>query len=378
VIGENWQCSPVAGTLCIPSAPGTRTIGGEEEYDGVRKLGQGSAMHDSDDLQVFRQWVILRTLAARRHGMSIRELAEDRDVDRQTIRRDLKLLKSIGFPLVETEGEHGRKTWSFSGKEGCPPLQFTFDEAVALSLVRPFLEPLAGTELWEACHRAIRKVQATLSEEALAHFKKLQGVFHFTNCGFGSYASKAQIIDQLTLAIEDGNAIGLNYQSQDSTRPSKREVYPYKLVSHKGSLYLLGHAPAHNQGRKYKVDRIDSVDARSTRFPKPPEQEIARLLAGSFGIYDGDSEVKVLVKFQPSAARYVRELNWLPVKELTDQPDGTLLARFELTSTIEIESWVLGFGASAEALEPEALHKAVAEELEQLLDRYRRLLTTNN
>jgi hypothetical protein len=62
------------------------------------------------------------------------------------------------FPPVETEGEHGRKTSSFSGKEGCPRRQFTFDEAIALSLVRPFPEPLAGTKLWQACHRATRKV----------------------------------------------------------------------------------------------------------------------------------------------------------------------------------------------------------------------------
>jgi len=60
-------------------------------------------MHDHDDLQVFRQWMILRTLGARRHGMSVRELAEERGVDRQTIRRDLKLLQNLGFPLVESE-----------------------------------------------------------------------------------------------------------------------------------------------------------------------------------------------------------------------------------------------------------------------------------
>jgi len=69
-------------------------------------------MHDHDDSQVFRQWKILRTLGARRLGMSIRELAEERGVDRQTIRRDLKLLQTLGFPLVESKGPRGRKTWS--------------------------------------------------------------------------------------------------------------------------------------------------------------------------------------------------------------------------------------------------------------------------
>ena len=33
-------------------------------------------MNDGDDLQVFRQWMVLRTLAARRLGMSVAELAK--------------------------------------------------------------------------------------------------------------------------------------------------------------------------------------------------------------------------------------------------------------------------------------------------------------
>ncbi len=251
-------------------------------------------MNDHDDLQVIRQWIILRTLTARRHGMSIRELAEERGVDQKTIRRDLDKLRSIGFGLVETDGERGRKRWSLSGKDGLPLLQFTFDEAVALSLARPFLEPLAGTELWEACHRALRKVRATLSEEALAHFVKLQGVYHFTKHGFGSYESKAEFIDQLTVAIEDSKAIALSYQSQHATEPATREVHPCKLVSHKGWLYLLAFAPEHKRVCRYKVDRMHGVELTSTAFVKPSELEIASCLAGSFGIFDGEQEVPSL------------------------------------------------------------------------------------
>src|ERR1017187_10279085 len=135
-------------------------------------------MHDHDDLQVFRQWMVLRTLAARRYGMSVRELAEDRGVVQQTIRRDFKLFISLGFKVKESKGERGRKVYSLSQQEGCPPLTFTFEEAVALSLARPFLEPLCGTELWEAADCALRKIQATLTERALAHFEKLRTVFH--------------------------------------------------------------------------------------------------------------------------------------------------------------------------------------------------------
>ena len=67
-------------------------------------------MHDHDDLQVVRQWMMLRTLGTRRFGMSARELAEEREVDRQTIRRDIELSEPLGLPLVESEVARGPKT----------------------------------------------------------------------------------------------------------------------------------------------------------------------------------------------------------------------------------------------------------------------------
>jgi predicted DNA-binding transcriptional regulator YafY len=95
-------------------------------------------MNDHDDLQVFRQRMILRTLGARRNGMTIRDPAPERGVDQQTSRRDLKTLKMLGFLLEETEGPRGRKVWRSPRNDGGAPLQFNFDEAVAPLPVRPF------------------------------------------------------------------------------------------------------------------------------------------------------------------------------------------------------------------------------------------------
>ena len=78
-------------------------------------------------------------------------------------------------------------------------------------------------------------------------------------------------------------------------------------------------------------------------------------------------DVTVVVKFLPAAARYVQESTWHQSQVLTRQRDGSLLARFRLSSTVEIKSWVLSFGANAVVLEPEALRAEIAAELEQLI-----------
>jgi predicted DNA-binding transcriptional regulator YafY len=72
----------------------------------------------------------------------------------------------------------------------------------------------------------------------------------------------------------------------------------------------------------------------------------------------------------PPAARYVAEGKWHPSQAMTKMRDGSLILRLRLSNTVEIKSWILGFGASALVLEPDSLRAEIAAELEQLLGAY--------
>lgn len=90
-----------------------------------------------------RQWRLLQTLSARRHGATARELSDEMEVVDKTIRRDLQLLTKTGFPLTEIVGEYGRKSWKLDGGPGIPTLKFNLTEVLSLYLARRFLEPMA-------------------------------------------------------------------------------------------------------------------------------------------------------------------------------------------------------------------------------------------
>jgi predicted DNA-binding transcriptional regulator YafY len=325
-------------------------------------------MHDEPSLM--RHLLLIRTLSARRLGATVKELAHEMGVTEKTIRRDFNRLKQCGFPVIESTEDHGRKIWRVANDGKLPPLAFNVDEAVVLYLARTLLEPLAGTVLWEAAHDAMRKIRATLNEEALKYLDLFANLFHITTHGFGNYSSKSEIIDALSFAIGDRKAVHIAYQSHQATEPATRDVYPYGMVRHKGSLYLAAFAPEHDQIRHYKIDRIDAIEVSTIVFQRPADFEIAKHLAGSFGIYEGDENVTVVVKFLPAVARYVRESNWHPSQVLTRQRDGSLLAQFQLSSTVEIKTWVLSFGANAVVIEPEGLRRAIALELEQWITLY--------
>jgi predicted DNA-binding transcriptional regulator YafY len=325
-----------------------------------------------EDPSLTRQLILIRTLCGRRFGVTVKDLARELGVTERTIHRDFDRLKRCGYSLTETTEDHGRKTWQVANDGKLPPLTFTYDEAAVLYLARPLLEPLAGTLFWQAAHRAMRKIRATLSKPALEYLDRFPTLFHSTTNGFGNYSSKAGIIDELSIAIEDRKAVHITYQSQQATEPATRDVYPYGLLRHKGSLYLDAFAPEHERVRRYKIDRIVEIEVSSFIFQRPSDYDIAAQLARSFGIYDGDDDVTVIVKFLPAVARYVQESNWHASQVLTPQRDGSLLARFQLSSTVEIKSWVFSFGANAVVIEPEALRAEIAGELEQLIKVYQR------
>ena len=137
----------------------------------------------AEQASLLRQWLLLKTLSARRYGATLKELAAEMQVCEKTIRRDLETFLMAGFPLAETLGEFGRKKWHLDTDKVQPGMTFAFDEALALYLGRHLLEPLAGTPFWEAVQRAFKKVRASLSDTALKHVEKFTDMFRQTSFG---------------------------------------------------------------------------------------------------------------------------------------------------------------------------------------------------
>ena len=317
-----------------------------------------------------RQWVLLRLLSARRYGATVSEMAQEVGVTERTIRRDLEVFKEVGFPLEETVGQRGRKTWRVKTTPNQPQMSFSFDEALALYLGRRFLEPLAGTVFWESAQRAFRKIRAALSSSAIAYLDRIAARIHHTVVGASDYSRKAELIDQLMVGIEDSRAVFITYQSLRATEAVTYDVYPYGLTYHRGSLYLVGWAPDHEQIRHWKVDRVEGAELTPIRFQRPEGFNLEEHFKGSFGVYEGGGDVRVKARFSAEVARYVSESTWHPSQELTPQKDGSLIAEFQLDGTREIKAWILSFGRHAEVLGPEKLRGEILEELRLLLDHY--------
>jgi predicted DNA-binding transcriptional regulator YafY len=232
-----------------------------------------------------------------------------------------------------------RKHWMINPEHPLIRLGFNPTEAASLCLGLRLMEPFAGTYLWEGAQSALKKIRSCLSEDALKYIGTLGQALYPTRFGTGDYSKHGEILDALMLGIEERRFTSLTYQSQQATEPATRDIYPYALAFHKGSLYLIAWASDHNAFRNYKVDRVIEAVALEFRFTRDPQFTIQKYLTGSFGIYQGagDSQL-VKIRFTSEAARYVEEKHWHDSQTRHPQKDGSLLVELHLSDFHELTS----------------------------------------
>ncbi|HEV3344815.1 MAG TPA: WYL domain-containing protein [Pirellulales bacterium] len=326
------------------------------------------ARSPGDRSTLLRQWIVLRAIAASGGKATIKALVGQTGKSEKTIRRDVSLLQRVGFPIVETTGDFGRKTFTVDAT-GLPRADLRYDEALALFFCRRAVRPLAGTFFWESADAAFRKIKAGLGERVAAYVDRMLGRVYQTHVG-GAYADKAELIDRLLLGIEECRSTFITYHSSRSSEPLTYPIWPYGMVDHRGSLYVVGHSEQHDEVRHWKIDRVEDVDVTRVPFQRPADFDVEAHLAGSLGIYHGKGTVRVRARFTAAAARYIREKRMHASQRVTQERDGSAIAEWTLSSTVEAKSFLLSFGSAAEVLEPAELRTEIAGEIEALAEKY--------
>jgi predicted DNA-binding transcriptional regulator YafY len=81
----------------------------------------------------------------------------------------------------------------------------------------------------------------------------------------------------------------------------------------------------------------------------------------------------VRIRFLAGAADEIRERRWGLGQRVEEAPSGAVVLTLEVAGLAEVERWVLGYGAKAEALAPDELRRSVREALVTGARRYGRL-----
>lgn len=279
----------------------------------------------------------------------------------KTVRRDLAYLRhDFGAPVAyhrECNGWHYTEpTYRFSA------VMVTEGELPALFLDSQALQQYAGTPFEHNLRRAISKLGQLLPDEISLQGSDIQQTHSFRQSVTSLH--DIDIFRRLAEAVLQRKQLHLTYWTASRDALTEWIVDPWHLSCIEGEWFMVGWCHLRQAPRMFAPTRIRSLDLTGQTITIPDDFRINDFLEGSFRVIrDHNLPLQtVRLRFEPSAAKYIREKIWHPSQVLHSESDGSVTLELTLRSFIEVRRWVLSWGSACEVLEPLSLRADISRE----------------
>jgi predicted DNA-binding transcriptional regulator YafY len=211
-----------------------------------------------------RALAVLELLQAHRR-ISGSELARRLDIHPRTLRRYIAILEEIGIPITTERGRHGAYMLVPGFK--LPPIMFSNDEALALSVGLLAAQRLGMTQASAAAASAQAKLERVLPEPLQHQVRALTETISLDR-GRTAPNVDSTLLMQLSKAAHARYRVRLNYRSPQDEH-TERDVDPFGLGHREGHWYLVGRCRLRQELRSFRLDRIIGVQALAVGFERP-------------------------------------------------------------------------------------------------------------
>jgi predicted DNA-binding transcriptional regulator YafY len=306
----------------------------------------------------------LITMLRGQNSPSAVELADQLEVSKRTVFRDLNMLELAGVPYYFSQQAGGYK---IASSFFLPPVNLTLDEALALLAV-------AGQGRQLPLHRLIRdaanKIESVLPRSMQVEISRAMRGIHVDWPAQARHSTVEQRFDQIQRAIGQRRKLRMTYVSFFERGQIVTELSPYQLLYHQRAWYVIGHSGMHNAVRTFKLGRIKDLAALDKLYVPDEKFTLAGYLGNAWGMIPEGREYEVKLKFAPMVAANVAEVNWHRTQQVTFEPDGSAVFTATVDGLGEISWWILGYGDQVEVLEPPPLRERLLKMAETLVAKY--------
>jgi predicted DNA-binding transcriptional regulator YafY len=212
--------------------------------------------------RIDRLFAILLTLQHKRR-LRARDLAQQFEVSKRTIYRDMSALNQMGIPLAALPGE------GFELVEGyyLPPLMFTESEAVALLLGSRLLTQQSAGSLVQSADSALAKIKVALPEQVRARSEALTNIISFITPKAKFDLDDPQLL-VIQNAIQEHTVLHLRYRGYKKEDVTERDVEPHQLFYADGVWYLEAYCRLRKGMRDFRLSRIEKIRLCHETFRK--------------------------------------------------------------------------------------------------------------
>jgi predicted DNA-binding transcriptional regulator YafY len=297
-------------------------------------------------------------------------MADILGVSAATLKRDLSYMRDrFNAPIEYDRGSNGYRFGEpRSGpKYELPGLWFNASEVFALLTTLRLLRDLQPGLLSSQVATLVQRLKA-IGEEGDHSWKEIEKRIRIfqperrTGDPVHFSAVAAGLLKRRRLTIRHYN------RSED--RITDREVSPQRLVHYRDNWYLDAYCHLREGLRSFAVDAIQSAEINDTRAKEVPAAELDAYLAAGYGIFAGSDLQWAVLRFSPTAARWVAAQTWHPDQRHRVESDGTYVLEVPYANDRELVMEILKFGFDVEVLAPPSLRARVTETLKKAASAY--------
>ena len=254
------------------------------------------------------------------HGRLQRsDLAARLEVGERSVRRYITMLQDLGVPVTSERGRHGGYRLRPGFK--LPPLMFTDDEALALTLGLLAARQLGLAAAAPAVEGALAKIERVLPATLRARVQAVGDTIVF-DLPPSDAPPWGEALAGLSAAVSERRRVRLRYQSPAAETETEREVDPYGLVYRTGRWYMVGHCHLRRDLRVFRLDRVRTIARCDETFSRPADFDPLAHVLHAIATVPRPWTVVVLLETTLAEAR-----RWMSpaVATLEEVPGGILL-----------------------------------------------------
>ena len=295
-------------------------------------------------------------------------LAEEWETSSKTIQRDLDYLRyELDAPLEYSAKKRG---YFYTEEQyQLPAINIRERDLFAIYLADKLLGQYEGTPIYDSLRSVFSKIEDSLPEKVATRPGNDQSLFTV----FPPFSTiiLPEVFAAVLDCLRNSTRLEIEYRSPGNT-PEWRQVDPFHGVRFEGDWYVVGYCHLRGAIRTFSLARIATARKLQERFVVPGDFDFRKLSASQFGIHWGEDDVEVKIWFARPAAAYIRERIWHPSQAIADNTDGSLVLSLTVNHLLELQRWILSWGAMAQVLEPPSLVDEVRNTVQSMAGRYPR------
>ncbi|MFA2567556.1 helix-turn-helix transcriptional regulator [Bacillus wiedmannii] len=300
-----------------------------------------------------------------KNKFTVQELANEFNVSKRTILRDLEELSTLGIPLYSERGPHGG--YRLINKNGLlPPITFSENEAISLFFACQSLQYYDSIPFEHESKSALNKFYNYLPQELK---KKIDSMSERVLFITPTRQEKTPLLKNIMDAAIDQEVIQIEYESKRGF--SKRIIQPIGIYSSNGYWYMPAYCFNRQQNRLFRIDRIRMLEFKNN-FPQ--KKDFSNLTLTTW-FEKTDEKPKELIKLFVILTRegiLKCDFNiWLRDKiKILDDGTGLIDTYLNKNEIGYMSEFFLGLGDDIEVKHPIEIITLIKEKASAILNKY--------